>query len=201
MSIYKQFFGVKPRKLLVFLALVLIIFVGIFVIKTKQIKDGLKTFPTPAITQEDVNVLTNLSQEELEGYYRVYKNPYVLYLRKALNAYLANDSKGVVISMSAVTEDHREGITSGLDAFDREYYKSKFVVVTIDEDAKTKGCRHIQIIFQDKPDRIFYAWICQLENGEYELRGFNSKDYIDPEAIKGMIKFYEPLLFDKEHAL
>jgi hypothetical protein len=118
-----------------------------------------------------------------------------------LNAYLANDSSEAVISMSAVTENHREGITSGLDAFDKEYYKSKFIVATIDEDTETKGCRHIQIIFQDKPDRIFYAWICQLDNGDYELRSFNSKDYIDPEAMKEMVKFYEPLLFDKKHAL
>jgi len=201
MLICKQFWGVKKRKLLIFLALALIIIVGIFIIKARQGKDSSEVSPAPTVIQEGINVLTNLNQEELEGYYKVYENPYAIYLRRALDAYSANDSTGINISMTAVKEDHREGITSGLSAFDKEYYKSKFIVATIDEDTENKDCRHIQIIFQDKPDRIFFAWVCKTEGGEFELRGFNSKDYIDPETMKETVKFYEPLLFDKKHAL
>ncbi|EKD86860.1 MAG: hypothetical protein ACD_37C00121G0004 [uncultured bacterium] len=142
---------------------------------------------------------SDLNQKELEEYYQVYKKPYVQYLRKALNAYLANDSSDISISIAAVKEDRREGIITGLDAFDKSYYKSKFVVVTINDNIG--GGKDIQIMFQDKPDRIFYAWVYELADGTYELRGFNSKEYFDPETMKEVSEAYKQFLLDKEHAL
>ncbi|MBI4065337.1 hypothetical protein HY409_03130 [Candidatus Gottesmanbacteria bacterium] len=143
--------------------------------------------------------LSELNPKELKEYYQVYKKPYVQFLRKALDAYLANDSSGVNISMGAVKEDRREGIITGLDAFDKSYYKSKFVVVTINDSIA--GGKDIQIMFQEKPDRIFYAWVYELADGTYELRGFNSKEYFDPEKMKQLNETYKQLLLDKDHAL
>lgn len=140
-----------------------------------------------------------IEQKDLEGYYRVYKNPFVLYLRKALNAYLANDSSEVNISMAAVEKGNSDGIISGLDAFEKDYYKSKFIVLSINDSLG--GGKDIQMIFQDKPDRIFYAWVYKLAGGNYELRGFNSKEHFDENEIKEMIDYYKSYLFDKEHAL
>ena len=143
--------------------------------------------------------LSELNPKEVEEYYQTYKKPYVQFLRKALDAYLANDSSGVNISTGAVKEDRREGIITGLDAFDKNYYKSKFVVVTIDDSIA--GGKDIQIMFQDKPDRIFYAWVYELADGTYELRGFNSKEYFDPDKMKKLNEAYKQFLLDKEHAL
>ena len=56
-------------------------------------------------------------------------------------------------------------------------------------------------MFQDKPDRIFYAWTYQLAGGTYELRGFNSKQNMDQKVLKEMTNYYGPLLFDKTHAI
>lgn len=140
-----------------------------------------------------------LVPEEREKYYRVYKNPFVLYLRKALNAYLANDSAQACIFEGAVKEQRREGIITGLEAFSKDYYKSKFIVATIDDD-KENG-KDIQVIFQDKPDRIFFAWVGNNPSGEICLLGFNSKEHFDAKAMKEMIDYYKPYLFDKEHAL
>lgn len=139
------------------------------------------------------------TSKNIEDYYKVYKNPTVLYLRKALNAYLANDSSGIDISNAAVKKDTSDGIISGLDSFDKEYYKSKFVVLTINKSIS--GGVDIQILFQDKPDRIFYAWVYQLADGNFELRAFNSKEEIEPKAMKALQVENKIFLKDKEHAL
>ncbi len=129
------------------------------------------------LTEINPPTAIDLDPKQLEQYYQVYKNNFVLYLRKALDAYLANDSSGVNISMAAVQEDRRDGIITGLDAFDKNYYKSKFIVLTINDSIA--GGKDIQIIFQDKPDRIFYVWVYQLADESYELRAFNSKEYFE----------------------
>lgn len=145
------------------------------------------------------NSVLPASKVELEEYYRVYKNPYVILLRQSLNAYLANDSSQACIFQGAVEEKRMVGIISGLDSFSKGYYKSKFIVATIDDNAENG--KKIQIIFQDKPDRIFYAWVGKNPHGEDCLLGFNSKENMNEQSMREMIEFYKPLLFDKEHAL
>lgn len=145
------------------------------------------------------NQSQNQSSKNIDNYYKVYQDPYVIYLRKSLNAYLADDSSGVNISMAAVKEDRREGIITGLDAFDKSYYKSKFVVLTIGNNIG--GGKDIQILFQDKPDRIFYAWVYKLSTGDYELRGFNSRENFDKQAMDKIISSYKFFIFDKNHSI
>lgn len=126
----------------------------------------------------------DLNPEDRERYYRIYKNPFVLHLRKALNAYLANDKE----------------LAWALDKFDRGYYRSKFIVLSLDQSVM--GGVMIDILFQNKPDKIFSAWVYKLSDDKYELRGFNRKEHFDEKAaIKEMIDYYKPYLFDKEHAL
>lgn len=169
----------------------------------KELSQLISPIPSPVQEEPDFDEIPELelSPEELESYSRVYQDPFVLYLRKALDAYLADDSSDVNISMAAVQKEHGEGIISGLDAFDREYYKSKFIVVTINDSIA--GGRDIQIMFQDKPDRIFYAWVYRLasEKEEYELRGFNSKEHFDEEEMGVLRKIYGKYLTDPELAL
>ncbi|OGH23458.1 MAG: hypothetical protein A2629_00225 [Candidatus Levybacteria bacterium RIFCSPHIGHO2_01_FULL_41_15] len=150
-------------------------------------------------TSTELNRTTESTPKEIEEYYAVYKNPYVLFLRKALSAYLAGDGSQVCILQGAVKEDHREGIITGLDAFDKEYYKSKFIVATIGDNQENG--KDIQIIFQDKPDRIFYAWVGKNPDGDTCLIGFNSKEYFDPDKVKDLNEVYKEFLLDKEHAL
>ena len=188
------------RKL--YLALFVLLFIGIAVYGYSLTKNS--TYP-----KQETSIVSGVSQEtetfelvpeDREKYYRVYQNPFVLYLRKALNSYLANDSSQDCIFKGAVTELSKEGIISGLDAFSKDYYKSKFIVTTIDDDIDGNG-KGIQIIFQDKPDRIFFAWLGNNPSGEVCLLGFNSKEHFDEKAMKEMIDYYRPYLFDKEHAL
>ncbi len=192
-----------PRKIYLPLFVVLIIVIaaiGYFRInntgQSQTTQEASTNIPTD---KENLVFSPPKSKEELEQYYRVYQNPYVIYLRKALNAYLANDSSQACIFEGAVKEIRKEGIITGLDAFSKDYYKSKFIVATINDD-KENG-KDIQIIFQDKPDRIFFAWVGNNPSGEICLLGFNSKERFDEKAMKETIDYYKTYLFDKEHAL
>lgn len=155
-----------------------------------------KQIPTKPQEATDLKEVkpTELNKQELEDYYSVYKNPSVIYLRKALNAYLANDIKSVNISETAIKADQ----DTGLDAFDKSYYKSKFVVVSFNKGLF--GGFDIYVIFQDKPDRIFYAWVYPLAEDGYELRGFGSEEP-DPKEMNKLNEAYKNFLYDTEHAL
>ena len=58
------------------------------------------------------------------------------------------------------------------------------------------GGRATNIVFIDKPDTIFWAWVYQYgnENGDYVLRGFcdaglkEESKAIFPDTIKAMVK-------------
>jgi hypothetical protein len=151
------------------------------------------------------NVMTDVSQEELQQYYDTYKKPHVTFVRSALDAYLAHDSSKACILKIAVTSRTDMGVITGLDSFSKDYYESKFVVLTVDGSKLVENSIDIQIMFQDKPDRIFYALVgadpSHKSSNEFCLLGFNSKENVDQETLQNAIEFYKPLLFDQEHAL
>lgn len=135
-----------------------------------------------------------MTKEQIEKYYLVYKNPYVIYLRKRLNT-LAQASKHT--DSQTVTDD--SGSIEGLSLFrnDVGYYKSKFIVLTINNNLV--GGSTIRILFQDKPDRIFSAWVYKLAGGEYELRGFSTSE--KDKTTKKLVDYLKPALLDSVHAL
>ena len=122
------------------------------------------------------------SPEELERYYAVYRNPYVQHLRKALNVYLSGQAEG--IEGSAVG-GYREGKTiPGLASFDKSYYRSPFVVFSV--SGHIGGGMGITLLFQQRPDRLFWAWVYRTSDGEYVLRQFGSDD-LPPERVKELV--------------
>lgn len=176
--------------------LIILVIIILLTQKLPQFNKDSKISPTPT---SQIKSILDAPKSELENYYAIYKDPYILYLRKCLDAYVAHDSSGVNISMAAVESSSVSGFLSGLDSFSKDYYKSKFVVVTLRDSIA--GGKDIQIIFQDKPDKIFYVWIYKLADDSFELRGFNVNGKIDQKALKAVVDYYGPLLFDKNHAL
>jgi len=160
-------------------------------------------------TETSTSLVENLVQETIEspigsmtpeGQYRqVYQDPFVVYLRRAIDIYAKGGGENFGIMESAVEAEVRDGITSGLDSFDDDYYKSKFVVFTINDSLA--GGKSIQIIFQDVPDKIFYAWVYDIVGGGYELRGFSSRDDLDEELMAELVESYKDLIFDEEYAI
>lgn len=122
-----------------------------------------------------------IASKDIGNYYKIYQDPYVINLRQSLNNYLTNGN----------------GIND-LVSYDSSYYKCKFVVLTINNNLG--GGKDVQIIFQDKPDKVFSAWVYKLATGEYELRSFNVKNY-DQKAINKIISSYKSLIIDKSHSI
>lgn len=144
---------------------------------------------------------SEFNPQELEEYYQTYKNPFVLHIRTALNGYLKGANEGISTTNAAIkAEVDKDGLVRGLDSFSKDYYRSKFVVVSFDDFLG--GGKQITIQFQDKPDKLFSAWVYELADGTYDLRGFwQNNTYTDEqlqELNKGQFKIF---IEDKKHAL
>lgn len=198
-------------KLLYILVLMSTIFVGAFFVWQKLYFERAPEMEDVApVTQDQVTETVveekrpvaeeiTFTEEQLKSYYAVYSDPFVILIRKALNGYLNGTNEGMEIP-EAVIEIHEmeSGAQAGLAAFERDYYQSKFVVVAL-EDALMGG-KTVTIIFQEKPDRVFTAWVYKLGDDQYDLRGFwedrEATKYID-EQLKTLGRY----IFDKEHSI
>jgi hypothetical protein len=124
--------------------------------------------------------------EQLEQYYLIYKNPAVSYLRNLFDSYL-NGSGG--------TEKERQILSK----WDKAYFRSKFIVMS--RDANTFGGTFITILFQDRRDRVFVAWVYPEGNKEkLTLRKLDAGDY-SQEDIRRINVRYKKLIADKTHAM
>jgi hypothetical protein len=140
-----------------------------------------------------------LSSPALAGYYAVYQNPFVTGLRKELDGYLA-------LKQGKASQWHGQGKIdpamtefADLEKIDSQYLSSRFTVYKL-ENEPLAGGRWVSILFIDKPDRIFKAWMYLTGDGMYELRGFKDSG-ITQAQIAAMRKTYENLMLDREHAL
>lgn len=128
----------------------------------------------------------HFTPEQLQSYYLVYKNPDVRYLRTLFDAYL-HPATG------------KEEEFKLLGKWDKDYYHSKFVVLS--RNGNTFGGTLITIIFQGRPDKVFVAWVYP-EGAERELtlRAFDLGNFTDEDIRRIRIR-YKKLLEDKLHAM
>ncbi len=137
--------------------------------------------------QDAVDNVPTLTEEE------IYKNPFVTHIRVALAGYLDGSNKGIedkTVIDGFGTDDQMK---CGLVKFDKSYYKSKFIVWS--SEPSKYGGMNTSIVFVDKPDTIFWAYVYRLAgDGEYVLRGFCEDGPPDdlkakfPDMIRAMVK-------------
>ena len=126
------------------------------------------------------------TNEQLEQYYLVYGNPDVRYLRSLFDGY----PKG-----SGGTEEERQI----LNKWDKVYFRSKFIVMS--RDANAFGGTLITILFQDRPDKAFVAWVYPEDgNKKLTLRKLEAGDF-SQEDIRRINVRYRKLIADKVHAM
>lgn len=154
--------------------------------------------PEHVIDEAEVEEL-EFTQEQLEQYYAVYQNPYVVHLREALNGYLNGTNQGIESPELVLPQQKINDANAGLESFSKDYYQSKFIVFAV--NSSIAGGKEIAIIFQDKPDKLFNAWVYQLADNTYDLRGFGKNKTFTPDKMVVISKQYARLLNDKEHAL
>lgn len=161
--------------------------------------------PTPTVNVKELE----FNKEELESYYKIYQNPFVIAIRTALNNYLKGNYKDLGFDQSeidsVVKTSTTDGILGGLDSFDKSYYQSKFIVVEAENSAA--GGQIITIMFQDKQDKLFVTWVYnenwvdKLAVGKYVLREFMERKVFNGKSAETIRKELKRLLDDKEHAL
>ncbi|MGB6624795.1 MAG: hypothetical protein WBE43_08415 [Candidatus Acidiferrales bacterium] len=128
----------------------------------------------------------HFTPEQLQQYYLVYKNADVQYLRTVFDAYL--QGKG-----------GREEEFQLLKKWDKSYYRNKFVVLS--RNGNPFGGTIITIIFEDRPDKVFQAWVYPegikkiLTLRVFDLGKFSSED------VRRIRVRYKQLLEDKVHAM
>jgi hypothetical protein len=128
----------------------------------------------------------HFTPDQLHTYYLCYERPDVQYLRKVFDAYLNGHGD-------------REKEFDALAKWGKDYYRSKFIVCSLNPAAF--GGSLITIMFQDRPDKVFQAWVYEKggKNGEV-LRGMDLAKFSD-EDIRRMNIRYRQFLHDKTHAM
>lgn len=144
-----------------------------------------------------------LEPEQLENYYKIYEDPFVIHLRKSLNGYLDGSNYGIESPKVVIESRKEENYLHGLSSFSKDYYKSKFIVFTINDSIV--GGKEITIIFQDKPDKLFWAWVYKLasntDKDAFDLRAFAQDLRYSEEKMQEIQIIYKVFLEDREHAL
>lgn len=128
----------------------------------------------------------HFTPEQLKDYYLVYTDADVRYLRKLFDSYLHSQAKV-------------EQQFNLLRKWNSEYYRSKFVVFSRDQNPF--GGTLVRIMFQEKPDKIFIAWVYpEGEARRLTLRAFEPDKVMD-EDIARIRSRYKELLEDRGHAM
>jgi hypothetical protein len=126
------------------------------------------------------------TQEQLEQYYLVYKNPDVRYLRTLFDSYIKN---------AGGTEQERQQLSK----WKKDYFRSKFMVMSRNDNKF--GGTFITILFQDLPDKVFVAWVYpEGSNKQLVLRKFDVGDFSD-EDIRRIKVRYKKLIEDRVHSM
>jgi len=129
----------------------------------------------------------HFTDEQLKNYYLVYKNADVQYLRTLFDAYLQGKATNAEES-------------KWLDKWNKDYYKSKLVVLS--RNRNTFGGTLITIIFQDRPDKVFGAWVYpEGADRALTLRRVAPNPELNDEDVKRIKIRYKALLEDKVHAM
>ncbi len=170
------------------------VLIAVFVVVNKHQNIVTADTRLPTMAQ---NELFTMSESELVEYEKVYQDPFVKHVRVALDNYVNGSTEGIAnVAISSVNED---GSPSGLKAFSNDYYRSKFVVASINDGIF--GGEFISIVFQDKPDKVFDAWVYSIDPQTYELRAFSQDKSFDESKMESYRQRYNKILEDKQRAI
>jgi hypothetical protein len=136
-----------------------------------------KTYPEPQFR-------SGVSVKDRDLLLKGIHDPYVVQVRTEIDAFNAGRKPEMPSRIDLRLSD--------LNLY-KEYLKSKFVLLEVN-NAATMGGKDMFIVFVDKPDKVFYAWVYQNADGKYEMRAFEPYDKISPAEAKGMYEHSKPMV-------
>ena len=179
----------------IYIAIILIFF------SCSKVSDRSK--PTELTARDAADTATHqsdtLTEEQYARYKAAYREPSVVFLRKAITAYLDNSSEHCADS-SLLQEFELQSAAegNGLGAFSKEYYTSKFVVLWI--NAIPGQGDQVGILFKKKPDRIFEALMIKTDEDEFLLGTFEEKP-ASKEKLQKWVQTMQQYLDDDQPEL
>ncbi|MCP4442710.1 MAG: hypothetical protein GY810_27710 [Aureispira sp.] len=141
---------------------------------------------TPSEAKIDSPKIKALSftDEQLQQYYKVYDDPFVIHIRTALNNFISGNLDGISVEKAELLPY-------------QEYFQHKFIVYTI--EPHLGGGWLVNILFPNKLDKMFSVWV--YDQGNYDLRDFHENTDFTTEDLKTIEIQYKKLLMDEEHSL
>ena len=138
----------------------LLILLNIGNIRAQSESEKLKIYETKDELCTEIQ-FTEPLQQEIDYNEDINKEGHIVYLRETFNEMLINP------------EIYK---SDGLILFpDTSYLQSKFIV--LNTDYAPGGGYSVVLLFKDKPDRIFYAWVYEFHSTkDYYLRSFKEYD-------------------------
>lgn len=136
--------------------------------------------------------------EELDFYQEVSRDDFVKYLRVALDNFLSGKygsathprtsykclHTGLIEGVQCPdgTFDEEGEFKYGLSKIDRTYLASKFIV--LGTDVAVTGGESIVLLFKDRPDKVFNAWVYRYRGEGDIIRGFDLRAFDEFDLTK-----------------
>jgi hypothetical protein len=124
------------------------------------------------------------SQETLDYFEEQQQKPYMIELRTVFSKYLSGESLAEYDELLLVDSHEQGGLLYGLSSFDKTYFEGEFDVYAIYKHYL--GGYDVFIIFDDRPDKLFRAWVDMTANEEgvpkWKLRMFHDTGIPEDEV-------------------
>lgn len=199
----KKFIKENWFKLIIALCFILIVLTYIYSQFNKLIKSSLDDNLNLATTTIDTK-LTNLNDDicktatftpplasEITFNNQIKQDEFIKYLRRSIDDFLSSQYIPCV-SSSCINglidgTHYADSAYSDLGRIDPAYLRSNFIVLST--DIAPGGGESIVLMFKNKPDKMFYAWVYGY-NGEisFDLRGFSI--YEGAPSVKEVQKMF-----------
>ncbi len=106
------------------------------------------------------------SQDEISYNQSIGEDPYVQYVRTAIKDFISNTyATGGQYSGFIDGAHYPDSAYGQLAATDKIYLHSKFIVLS--EDTAPGGGKMVWLVFKNKPDKVFYAWVYDYKGRQY----------------------------------
>lgn len=150
-------------------------------------------------TVSNHSLAESITPDQWHQYHASYKASEARYLRSLFNDYLARESVTGEEDNQLAEGNGRERAYefSLLDKFDKSYYKSKFILYWFGKNLG--GGYQISILFLDKPDMMFNAFVRTYPDGGSVMYGFDSANVTEDQMTKIRALMVAMFKADKEH--